>query len=201
MKEVAVPTYRRVIVKLSGEALSGPEAFGIHQPTIDRFAADIVAARSLGVTIGVVVGGGNVLRAVQVAAQGLPRLTGDAMGMLATVMNALVLEAAIERAGASARTMSALTMPQVCETYERARALRHLDDNRVVVFAGGTGNPFFTTDTTAVLRAAEMGCDPGLKATHGGGGYTADPKLAPNASRSQRLTPERGVRRDTHALD
>ena len=134
-----MPGYRRVIVKLSGEALSGPEAFGIHQPTIDRFAADIVAARSLGVTIGAVVGGGNVLRGVQVAAQGVSRPTGDAMGMLATVMNALVLEAAIERAGASARTMSALTMPQVCETYERARALRHLDDNRVVVFAGGTG--------------------------------------------------------------
>src|SRR5260370_10206814 len=137
MKEVAVPTYRRVIVKLWGEALSGPEAFGIHQPTIDRFAADIVAARSLGVTIGVVVGGGNVLRGDHIAAQGVSRPTGDAMGMLATVINALVLEAAIERAGVSARTMSALTMPQVCETYERAPPLRHLDENRGVVFAGG----------------------------------------------------------------
>jgi len=172
---VAVPKYRRVIVKLSGEALSGPEAFGIHQPTIDRFAADIVAARSRGIVIGVVVGGGNVLRGVEVAAQGVSRPTGDAMGMLATVMNALVLEAAIERAGAPARTMSALTMPQVCETYERARALRHLDENRVVIFAGGTGNPFFTTDTTAVLRAAEMGCDAVLKATNVDGVYTADP--------------------------
>src|SRR5258708_38481048 len=126
---VAVPGGRGGIAKLSGGALRGPEALGFHQPTIDRFAADIVAARGLGVTIGVVVGGGNVLRGVQVAAQGVSRPTGDAMGMLATVMNALVLEAAIERAGASARTMSALTMPQVCETYERARALRHLDDN------------------------------------------------------------------------
>src|SRR5260370_20091929 len=138
--------------KLSGEALSGPEAFGIHQPTIDRFAADIVAARGLGVTIGVVVGGGNVLRGVQVAAQGVSRPTGDAMGMLATVMNALVLEAAIERAGASARTMSALTMPRCCETYERARAMRHLDDKRVVVFAGGTVIPSYTHTHTPVRR-------------------------------------------------
>jgi uridylate kinase len=198
---VAVPGYRRVIVKLSGEALSGPEAFGIHQPTIDRFAADIVAARSLGVTIGVVVGGGNVLRGVQVAAQGVSRPTGDAMGMLATVMNALVLEAAIERAGASARTMSALTMPQVCETYERARAMRHLDENRVVVFAGGTGNPFFTTDTTAVLRAAEMGCDAVLKATNVDGVYTADPKLDPKAKRYDRLTHEEAFRRELKVMD
>src|SRR5260221_12912412 len=163
------------MVKLPGEALSGPEAFGIHQPTIDRFAADIVAARSLGVTIGVVVGGGNVLRGVQVAAQGVSRPTGDAMGMLATVMNALVLEAAIERAGASARTMSALTIPQVCETYERARALRHLDDNRVVVFAGGTGNPFFTTDTTAVLRAAGKRWDAVLHGPNVAGGDNPAP--------------------------
>src|SRR5215470_242084 len=197
----AVPAYRRVIVKLSGEALSGPEAFGIHQPTIDRFAADIVASRSLGVTIGVVVGGGNVLRGVHAAAQGVSRPTGDAMGMLATVMNALVLEAAIERAGASARTMSALTMPQVCETYERARALRHLDDNRVVVFAGGTGNPFFTTDTTAVLRAAEMGCDAVLKATNVDGVYTADPKLDPKAKRYDHLTHEEAFRRELKVMD
>jgi uridylate kinase len=188
---VALPTYRRVIVKLSGEALSGPEAFGIHQPTIDRFASDIVAARALGITIGVVVGGGNVLRGVEVAAQ----------GVLATVMNALVLEAAIERAGASARTMSALTMPQVCETYERARAVRHLDDNRVVVFAGGTGNPFFTTDTTAVLRAAEMGCDAVLKATNVDGVYTADPKKDPNAKRYERLSHEEAFRRELKVMD
>ena len=183
-----MPKFRRVIVKLSGEALSGPEVFGIHQPTIDRFAADIVAARGLGVTIGVVVGGGNVLRGVQVAAQGVSRPTGDAMGMLATVMNALVLEAAIERAGASARTMSALTMPQVCETYERARAMRHLDDNRVVVFAGGTGNPFFTTDTAASLRAIEINADILLKATKVNGIYDSDPVTNPDAKRYTRLT-------------
>src|ERR1700686_3746691 len=173
---MAKPNYRRVIVKLSGEELSGPEKFGIHQPTIDRLAADLVSAHALGVALGVVVGGGNVLRGAQISEDGLSRPTADAMGMLATVMNTLVLEAAIERAGASARAMSALTMPQVCETYERARAMRHLDDNRVVVFAGGTGNPFFTTHTTAVLRAAQMSCDAVLKATNVDGVYTADPK-------------------------
>ena len=175
--------YRRVIVKLSGEALSGPEKFGIHQPTIDRFAADLVAAHKLGIGLGVVVGGGNILRGAQISENGLSRPTADSMGMLATVMNALVLEAAIERAGVSARTMSALAMPQVCETYERQRALRHLEDGRIIVFAGGTGNPYFTTDTTAVLRAAEMGCDAVLKATDVDGVYTADPK-----TRSERQT-------------
>src|ERR1700756_3177027 len=149
------PRYRRVIVKIGGEALAGPGGAGVHQASVDRVAADLVAARALGISIGIVNGGGNIFRGVEVSAKGVERATGDAMGMLATVMNALVLEAAIERAGASARTMSALTMPQVCETYERARALRHLDDGRVIVFAGGTGNPYFTTDTTAVLRAAE----------------------------------------------
>jgi uridylate kinase len=182
------PTYRRVVVKLSGEALSGPEPFGIHRPTIDAFAADLAAARALGVTIGVVVGGGNVLRGVETSAQGVSRPTADAMGMLATVMNALVLEAALERAGAPARAMSALAMPQVCETYERQRALRHLDEKRIVVFAGGTGNPFFTTDTTAVLRAAEIDAQAVLKATNVDGVYSADPKKDASAKRFERLT-------------
>jgi uridylate kinase len=198
---MAGPIYRRVIVKLSGEALSGPEGFGIHQPTLDLYAADIVAARAMGVTIGVVVGGGNVLRGVEVAAQGVSRPTADAMGMLATVMNGLVLEAAIERAGAPARTMSALAMPQVCETYERQRALRHLDDNRVVVFAGGTGNPFFTTDTTAVLRAAEMRAGAVLKATNVDGVYTADPKKDPTATRYERLSHQEAFTRELKVMD
>src|SRR5215471_15539611 len=153
---MAKPKYHRVIVKLSGEALSGPEKFGIHQPTIDRFAKDLIAARDLGIALGVVVGGGNVLRGAQISENGLSRPTADAMGMLATVMNGLVLEAAIASAGASARTMSALALPQLCETYERQRALRHLDHDRIIIFVGGTGNPYFTTDTTAVLRAAEL---------------------------------------------
>jgi uridylate kinase len=198
---MASPSYRRVIVKLSGEALSGPEKFGIHQPTIDRFAADIVAARGLGMALGVVVGGGNVLRGAQISEDGLSRPTADAMGMLATVMNALVLEAAIERAGASARTMSALSMPQVCETYERARARRHLDDNRVIVFAGGTGNPYFTTDTTAVLRAAEMDCEAVLKATDVDGVYSADPKRDPAATRYRRLDHQEALDRRLKIMD
>ncbi len=195
------PTYRRVVVKLSGEALSGPEPFGIHRPTIDGFAADLAAARALGVTIGVVVGGGNVLRGVETSAQGVSRPTADAMGMLATVMNALVLEAALERAGTPARAMSALAMPQVCETYERQRALRHLEDKRVVVFAGGTGNPFFTTDTTAVLRAAEIDAQAVLKATNVDGVYSADPKKDPAATRFERLSHKEAIDRDLKVMD
>jgi uridylate kinase len=198
---MAGPAYRRVIVKLSGEALSGRQGFGIHQPTIDRLAADLAATRALGVTLGVVVGGGNVLRGVAAAAEGLSRPTADAMGMLATVMNALALEAAIERVGAPARAMSALAMPQVCETYERQRALRHLEQNRIVVFAGGTGNPFFTTDTTAVLRAGEMACHAVLKATDVDGVYSADPKKDPSAKRFDRLTHAEALAGDLKVMD
>jgi uridylate kinase len=198
---MAKPNYRRVIVKLSGEALSGPEKFGIHQPTIDRFAADLVGAHRLGIALGVVVGGGNVLRGATVSEDGLSRPTADAMGMLATVMNALVLEAAIERAGTSARAMSALAMPQVCETYERQRALRHLEDNRIIVFAGGTGNPYFTTDTTAILRAAEMECDAVLKATDVDGVYTADPKQDPKATRYDRLDHQEALDKRLKIMD
>ena len=193
--------YRRVIVKVSGEALSGPEGFGIHQPTIDRIATDLIAARKAGVTLGVVVGGGNILRGVKMSGKSLSRPTADSMGMLATVMNALVLEAAIERLGAPARTMSALSMPQVCETYERGQALRHFEGNRIVVFAGGTGNPFFTTDTTAVLRAAEMECDAVLKATDVDGVYSADPKKDPNAKRYDKISLKEAFDRDLKVLD
>jgi len=196
-----MPAYRRVIVKVSGEAFAGPNEFGIHAPTIERIVADLVAARALGVTIGVVVGGGNLIRGAEAAAAWLSRPTADAMGMMGTVMNALVLEAAIERAGVPARAMSALSMPQVCETYERQRALRHLEDNRVVVFAGGTGNPFFTTDTTAVLRAAEMGCDAVLKATNVDGVYSADPKTNPSATRYERLAHDEAIRRELKVMD
>lgn len=197
----AAAAYRRVIVKVSGEALSGPEGFGIHQPTIDRIAEDLIAARKAGVRLGVVVGGGNILRGVKMSGKSLPRPTADSMGMLATVMNGLVLEAAIERLGAPARTMSALNMPQVCETYERQRALRHLEENRIVVFAGGTGNPYFTTDTTAVLRAAEMQCDAVLKATDVDGVYSADPKKDPNAKRYDRISLKEAFDRDLKVLD
>jgi uridylate kinase len=196
-----MPAFRRVIVKVSGEAFSGPNESGIHAPTIENIVNDLVAARDLGVTIGVVVGGGNLIRGAEAADAWLSRPTADAMGMMGTVMNALVLEAALEKAGAPARTMSALSMPQVCETYERQRALRHLEDNRVVVFAGGTGNPFFTTDTTAVLRAAEMDCNAVLKATNVDGVYSADPKQDPKATRYDRLTHEEAIQRDLKVMD
>jgi uridylate kinase len=195
------PAFRRVIVKISGEALSGPESFGIHQPTLERIAADLAAARALPVTIGVVVGGGNIFRGVEVSGRGVSRTTGDTMGMLATVMNSLALEAALERAGAPARTLSALEMPQVCELYTRQRANKHLAEGRIVLFAGGTGNPYFTTDTTAVLRASEMGCDSVLKATNVDGVYSADPKRDPNAKRFDALTHQEAIARDLRVMD
>src|SRR5438067_7366147 len=184
----AEPRYRRVVIKISGEALMGPCEFGLHQPTLMRIAADLAACQRLGVTVGVVVGGGNLVRGVRVAEQGIPRVTADLMGILATVMNALALESALERAGMKARVMSALSMPEICETYERRRALRHLEDGRIVLLAAGTGNPFFTTDTTAVLRASEMGAGAVLKATDVDGVYSADPKKDQNARRYDRLT-------------
>ena len=195
------PVYRRVVVKVSGEALMGPDDYGIHQPTLERIAADLVATHALGVEIGVVVGGGNVFRGVKVSAQGIPRVTGDMMGILATVMNALALETAIEKAGAAARTMSALAMPEVCETYERRRALRHLEKGRLVLLAAGTGNPFFTTDTTAVLRAAEIGAGAVLKATDVDGVYSADPKQDKKATRYDRLTPGEAIERNLKVMD
>ena len=195
------PAFRRVIVKISGEALSGPQPFGLHQPTVDRIAADLATARGGGVTLGVVVGGGNIFRGVEVSARGVSRTTGDTMGMLATVMNALALEAALERAGASARTLSALAMPQVCESYSRQRAVKHLDDGHIVVFGGGTGNPYFTTDTTAVLRAVEVGCDAVLKATNVDGVYSADPKLDPKAKRFEALTHDDAIARRLRVMD
>jgi uridylate kinase len=195
------PAYKRVIVKLSGEALAGPEGFGLHQPTVERIAADVVAARALGVEIGLVVGGGNIFRGIEVSGRGVSRTTGDAMGMLATVMNALALEAALEREGAPARTLSALVMPQVCESYSRQRAAKHFAAGRVVLFAGGTGNPFFTTDTTAVLRAAEMDCGAVLKATDVDGVYSADPKRDPKAQRFDRLTHQDALERHLKIMD
>lgn len=198
---MAEPAWRRVIVKVSGEALMGSGAASFDQTILDRIAVDLAAAREAGVSLGVVVGGGNLVRGVQVSANGVPRTVGDTMGMLATTMNALALEVALERAGTPARTLSALAMPQVCETYERSRALRHLEQRRVLVLAGGTGNPFFTTDTTAVLRACELGCDAVLKATNIDGVYSADPKKDPSARRYERLTHDEAFRQDLRVMD
>ena len=195
------PVYRRVVVKVSGEALMGPDSFGIHQPTLERIAADLIASQRLGVAIAVVVGGGNIFRGVNVSEKGIARATGDMMGMLATVMNALALEGAIEKGGLAARTMSALTMPEVCEAYERRRALRHLERGRMVLLAGGTGNPFFTTDTTAVLRAAEIGAEAVLKATDVDGVYSADPKQDQNAKRYDRLSHQEAIERNLKVMD
>jgi uridylate kinase len=175
------PVYRRVVVKLSGEFLAGPQSFGIDQATIDRVAQDLIAARGLGVEIAVVIG-------VEVSGRGVPRATGDTMGMLATVMNCLALGAALERHGQPVEVLSAMVMPDVSELFTRTRATRALAEGRIVLLGGGTGRPFFTTDTTAVLRAGEIGAEAVLKATNVDGVYSADPKLDPKAKRFDRLT-------------
>ena len=193
--------FERVLVKVSGEALMGNEAFGLHWPTIERIAQDLVEARATGTEIAVVVGGGNILRGASVAGQGLDRATADHMGMLATVMNALALEKAVEKAGVPARTLSAIPMPTICEPYARQTASRHLGRGRVVLLAGGTGNPYFTTDTGAVLRAAELECDAVMKATNVDGVYTADPKHDPSARRYERLTHDEALAKDLKVMD
>ncbi|MEO6947376.1 MAG: UMP kinase [Nitrobacter sp.] len=182
------PAYRRVVVKLSGEYFAGSQPFGIDQPTIDRIAGDLITARELGVEIAVVIGGGNIFRGVEVSSRGVSRPTGDTMGMLATVMNCLALEAALERRGQSARAMSAFVMPEVCELFTRRATHKYLSEGRIVLLGGGTGNPYFTTDTTAVLRAAEIGAQAVLKATNVDGVYSSDPKKDPSAKRFERLS-------------
>ena len=195
------PLYRRVIVKLSGEALTSDAGFGIDQMTVERLAADVVATAKLGVELGVVVGGGNIFRGIEVSNRGVERPVGDTMGMLATVMNCLVLEAAVERAGCEARTLSALAMPSVGETYNRKRAMKNLGKGRVVLLAAGTGNPYFTTDTTAVLRAAELDCKAVLKATNVDGVYTADPKKDPKAKRYDKLSHQEAIEKHLRVMD
>lgn len=195
------PLYKRVLVKVSGEALAGPDHFGFHAATIARIAEDIVAATRLGIELAVVVGGGNLMRGAAAAARGMDRPTADSMGMLGTVMNGLAVEQAIRDAGGTARSMSALSMPQVCEPYARQVALDHLAKGRVVVLSGGTGNPFFSTDTTAVLRGAELSCSAILKATNVDGVYTADPKKDPGATRFDHLTHAEAIARDLRIMD
>jgi uridylate kinase len=195
------PLYKRVLVKISGEALMGEAGFGLDPSVVDRISADIVSLRSQNVEVALVVGGGNIFRGVQVAASGIDRATGDYMGMLATVMNALALGASIERQGATARVMSALEMPAICETFSRPKALRHFERGHVMIFAAGTGNPFFTTDTAAALRAAEMGCEVLLKATNVDGVYTADPKIDKSAKRYDKLSFDEALSRDLKVMD
>jgi uridylate kinase len=198
---MAEPVYRRVVIKLSGEYLAGSQVAGIDQPTVDRIASDLIAAQQLGAEIAVVVGGGNMVRGVEVSAQGVSRTTGDTMGMLATVMNCLALEAAIERKGAPAQTLSAFVMPEICELFTRAAAQRYLAAGRIVLLGGGTGNPYFTTDTTAVLRAAEIEAQAVLKATNVDGVYSADPKKDPAAKRFDRLTHAQAIEGGYKVMD
>src|SRR6266446_2959376 len=198
---MAEPVYRRVVIKLSGEYLAGSQSFGIDQPTVDRIADDLIAAHQLGVEVAVVVGGGNIVRGVEVSSRGVSRPTGDTMGMLATIMNCLALEAAIERKGTPARTLSAFVMPQICELFTRGATHKYLAEGRIVLLGGGTGNPFFTTDTTAVRRAAEIGAQAVLKATDVDGVYSADPKKDPKAKRYDRLTHQEAIERDLKVMD
>jgi uridylate kinase len=198
---MAEPVYRRVVIKLSGEYLAGSQPAGIDQPTVDRIASDLIAARKLGADIAVVVGGGNMVRGVHVSAQGVSRTTGDTMGMLATVMNCLALEAAIARKGAPARTLSAFVMPEICELFTSAAAQKYLAEGHIILLGGGTGNPFFTTDTTAVLRAAEIEAHAVLKATNVDGVYSADPKKDPSAKRFDRLSHAQAIEGGYKVMD
>ena len=198
---MAQPAYHRVVIKISGEYLAGSNGAGIDQPTVDRIASELIAAQRLGAEIAVVVGGGNMVRGVEVSARGVSRPAGDTMGMLATVMNCLALEAAIERKGTPARTLSAFVMPEICDLFTRSAAHKCLAEGRIVLLGGGTGNPFFTTDTTAVLRAAELECEAVLKATNVDGVYSADPKKDPSARRFERLTHSQAIEGGYKVMD
>jgi len=180
--------YRRVLLKVSGEALMGQRDYGLDPEVVNRVANEVKAVIELGVQVSLVIGGGNIFRGVKGAAGGMERASADYIGMLATVMNALSMQSALERMGVVTRVQSAIPMSSVCEPYIRRRAIRHMEKGRVVIFAAGTGNPFFTTDTAAALRASEMGCDALLKGTQVDGVYTADPKKVKDATRYESLT-------------
>lgn len=197
----AAPRYKRILLKLSGEALMGRGSYGIDPETAARVSTEIRQARDIGAEVCVVVGGGNIFRGIKGAAEGLDRSTADHMGMLATVMNALALQNALEQVGVDTRVLSAIPMASVSEPYIRRRAIRHLEKGRVVIFAAGTGNPFFTTDTAAALRAAEMNCDALLKGTQVDGVYNADPKHDPSAVRYDKLSYMDVLRQDLKVMD
>jgi len=201
MTDTPKPRFRRVLLKISGEALLGDREFGLDSATVERVADEIESVRQLGVEVSVVIGGGNIFRGVSGAAAGMERATADYMGMLATVINALSLQSSLERRNVPTRVQSALPIAAVCEPYIRRRAVRHMEKGRVVIFAAGTGNPFFTTDTAAALRASEMGCDALLKATKVDGVYSADPVKDPTATRYDRLTYLECLARDLKVMD
>ena len=201
MTDKPIPAYRRVLLKLSGEALMGRGEYGIAAEVVERLAGEIRELVEARVQVALVVGGGNIFRGVGLAGRGMDRVTGDQMGMLATVINALALQDAVEHAGLNARVMSAVRINQVCEDYIRRRAIRHLEKGRVVIFAAGTGNPFFTTDSAASLRAIEINADLMLKATKVDGVYTADPVLDPSAELLPTLTYDEVLERDLGVMD
>jgi uridylate kinase len=193
--------YRRILLKLSGEALMGEADYGIDPKVIGRLANEIIEVRRAGVEVGVVIGGGNIFRGAGLAAAGMDRVTGDHMGMLATVMNALAMADAIEKRGGYARVMSAIKINEVCEDFIRRRAIRHIEKGRIVLFAAGIGNPFFTTDSAAALRAVEVGADLLLKATKVDGVYSADPARHDDATRYDRLTYDQVIERKLAVMD
>ncbi|MBQ9351907.1 MULTISPECIES: UMP kinase [Phyllobacterium] len=198
---VGTAVYKRVLLKASGEALMGDQGFGIDVAVADRIASDIAEARALGVEVGVVIGGGNIFRGVAVASKGGDRVTGDHMGMLATVINSLALRTSLVKIGIDTVVLSAIAMPELCETFSQRQATAYMDMGKVVIFAGGTGNPFFTTDSAAALRAAEVGADALFKGTQVDGVYTADPKKDPSAVRFERLTHKEMLDRGLTVMD
>ncbi len=200
-QNVQEPAYKRILLKLSGEALMGDDQFGINRAVLGRMVEELKSVVELGVEVGIVVGGGNIFRGVALGATGMDRATGDYMGMLATVMNAMALQDACRNNGVEARVQSALNIEQVAEPYIRGKALRHLRLGRVVIFGAGTGNPFFTTDTTAALRGAEIGAEIVLKATKVDGIYTADPKLDPTATMYDEITFDDALRSNLKVMD
>ncbi|SFI80140.1 UMP kinase [Albimonas pacifica] len=193
--------YPRVLLKISGEALMGDTSFGLHPPTVARIAAEVKRVHDLGVELCLVIGGGNIFRGLQGSAQGMERASADYMGMLATVMNALGMQSALEELGVQTRVISAIPMDQICEPYIRRRAIRHLEKGRVVIFAAGTGNPYFTTDTAATLRAMEMNCGAIMKGTQVDGVYTADPKTTPDAKRYDRISYDEVLIKNLKVMD
>ncbi|KPK05181.1 MAG: uridylate kinase [Betaproteobacteria bacterium SG8_39] len=195
------PKYRRILLKLSGEALMGEAAFGINRQTIQEIAAEIANVARMGVEIGAVIGGGNIFRGVAPGAAGMDRATADYMGMLATVMNALALQDALRTAGIASRVQSALNIERIVEPYIRGKAIRYLEEGKIVIFAAGTGNPFFTTDTAAALRGSEIGAEIVLKATKVDGVYTADPQADPEARRFRALSFDEAIARNLRVMD
>ena len=195
------PVHQRILLKLSGEALMGDDAFGINQATIERMVAEVAEVARIGVQVAVVIGGGNIFRGIAGGSAGMDRATADYMGMLATVMNALALADAMGKQGVTARVMSAIAIEQVVEPYVRPKALQYLEEGKVVIFAAGTGNPFFTTDTAASLRGAEIGAEVVLKATKVDGVYTADPMKDPTATRYTRLSFDEAIGRHLGIMD